>query len=136
MSLQRSWAAHPPPDERPQAHDAHAPYLMHLMTAISDLTHSNGRIEARLERGDTMFQEIKDDLADVKGELSALKTAFLQGPLSRLSRILALKSLLETLARLRATARAVKEAWPFLAVIGAAVARWLGYDPAVIFGHP
>lgn len=130
MSLQRSWAAHPPPDERPQAHDAHAPYLMHLMTAISDLTHSNGRIEARLEHGDTMFQEIKDDLADVKGELSALKTAFLQGPLSRLSRILALKSLLETLAPM------VKEAWPFLAVIGAAVARWLGYDPAVIFGHP
>lgn len=130
MSLQRSWAAHPPPDERPQAHDAHAPYLMHLMTAISDLTHSNGRIEARLERGDTMFQEIKDDLADVKGELSALKTAFLQGPLSRPSRILALKSLLETLAPM------VKEAWPFLAVIGAAVARWLGYDPAVIFGHP
>ncbi len=130
MSLQRSWAAHPPPDERPQAHDAHAPYLMHLMTAISDLTHSNGRIEARLEHGDTMFQEIKDELADVKGELSALKTAFLQGPLSRLSRILALKSLLETLAPM------VKEAWPFLAVIGAAVARWLGYDPAVIFGHP
>lgn len=130
MSLQRSWAAHPPPDERPQAHDAHAPYLMHLMTVISDLTHSNGRIEARLEHGDTKFQEIKDDLADVKGELSALKTAFLQGPLSRLSRILALKSLLETLAPM------VKEAWPFLAVIGAAVARWLGYDPAVIFGHP
>lgn len=103
---------------------------MHLMTAISDLTHSNGRIEARLEHGDTMFQEIKDDLADVKGELSALKTAPPQGPPPRPSRILALKSLLETLAPM------VKEAWPFLAVIGAAVARWLGYDPAVIFGHP
>lgn len=130
MSLQRSWAAHPPPDERPQAHDAHAPYLMHLMTAISDLTHSNGRIEARLEHGDTMFREIKGDLAEVKGELSALKTASPSVPPPRPSRILALKSLLETLGPM------VKEVWPFLAVIGAVLARWLGYDPPAIFGQP
>lgn len=137
MTSQRSW--HPgPPYAPPHPPDVHTPFLISLTNAISDLSHSTGRIEAtldhmgqRLEDGDGQFREIrggitelKTDFAQVREEVAALKTRHE----ARTSRITALKGLIETSAPL------VREAWPFLAVSAAATAKALGYDLSGVLG--
>lgn len=139
MSLQRSWRQDPPPLHAPHPADVHTPFLVSLTNAISDLSHSNGRIEAtlehmgnRLEDGDSQFQQIRGgigaiqtEIAEVRGEVAALK-AIKHEP--RPSRLVALRGLIETSAPL------LREAWPFLAVAGAASAKALGYDLSAVFG--
>lgn len=119
MNWNRSWG----PDEEP-SHHAHAPFLVHMMEAIYNLNHATGRIEQRLEQGDAMFQEIRKGLGDLKTELAAMKSP------PRPSRLADLRALIQTCAPL------VKEAWPFLALAAAAVAKWLGFDLSGMLGPP
>lgn len=120
MSWNRSWE----PDEDSHHAHAHAPFLVHLMTTVQDLHHATGRILQRLEHGDAMFQEISKGLADLKQELAAMKSP------PRPSRLADLRALIQTCAPL------VKEAWPFLALAAAAVAKWLGFDLSGMLGPP
>lgn len=121
MSWNTSWEPHEDPHHH-QSH-AHAPFLVHLMSAVSDLHHAMGRIEQRLEHGDTMFQEITRGLGDLKTELSAMKTP------PRPSVLADLQRLIQTCAPL------IKEAWPYMALAAAAVAKWLGYDLSALLGQ-
>jgi hypothetical protein len=93
------------------------------MSAVSDLHHATGRIEQRLEHGDTMFQEISKGLLDLKRELADMKTQH------RPSKLADLKGLIQTGAPL------IKEAWPYMALAAAAVAKWLGYDLSALVGQ-
>lgn len=109
----------------PHQADHHTPFLLQLNQTISDLRHSTGRIEARLEHGDTQFKEIRDDLQRIETKVATIEAS---KPAENPSKIEAAKRIAEIIVP------AIKEAWPFIAVAGAASAKALGYDLSGVLG--
>lgn len=109
------WLPQAPPHQAD--HHPHTSLLMDLNRAITSMVHTLGGMEARLEHGDTQFREIKDELGEIKSKVATIEQQQQRPP--------AKPSLAGSVASL---VPAVKEAWPFLAVLIAGGAKALGYD--------
>ena len=109
--------------------------ILQLNQAMADIRHSNGRIEARLEHGDSLHRHLiarmdhqDQKLDEINGRVMIVeqKQSKAGGQTPKL--YVHAKHIQETVIP------ALKDAWPFLAMAAAGLARYLGYDLAGIAG--